>query len=63
MKYYTKEGMAVKLQKDSIGRLYRPGTNDFEIHNKYIADLDWKNYEDALKDLESIAKAENLKGK
>lgn len=63
MKYYTKEGMVVKLQKDSIGSRWRPGTNDFEIYDKYIADLNWKSYEDALKDLKNIAKAENLKGK
>ena len=60
-KYYTKSGFAIKLQIDSVDRLYRTSTNDFEIYEKYIKDLDWKEFNKAKKDLDKMAKIEEWK--
>ena len=59
--YRTELGYKVSLGIDSVGSLYRAGTNDIDLYHKEIADLDWKPLDEAQADLDMIASRNGLK--
>ena len=55
MRYWTPRYI-VRIGVDSVNRYWRAGTNDFDFHDKYIAELEYKSKEEAQADLDAIAK-------
>ncbi len=54
MRYWTPR-FVVRIMIDSVGRFWRPHTNDYDFYHKYIDELEWKPKDEAQSDLDAIA--------